>query len=461
MAPKVESVLPVSASFWSRADVQEALARRTSDGSRDVGALFRLVNRRTGTSQAKIGAAVGMEQGYVSKVMNGQRVVVSIDVLERIAGGLDMPDGARAVLGLAPAPTSSPTATDLAAGCSGNGDPRQRTFAGFADQAVTGSAFGKQLDLLRQGVTDQVAGTAMGTCSVEEWELTAAAHARATRYRPAALQLSDLANDVADLWRVLGSRQSVSSLRRVTRVAAQLAGLMSLTLIKLDERAASLRWARTAWTAANEVEDPSIQSWVGAQEAYAHYYAGEHVAAVNVARRAQAVGGRLPTVGAALAAALEARALAARGQADEARGALVRAELILARLPADCLEASAFGYNEAQLRFHAGSAFTRLHDTSRAWEAQKRALEIYPVEDYLDRALVQLDRADCLVHDGDVIEGACRVVDTLTDLTASQRAGMVAGRASELLHALPRSARSLSSAHDLRDVLMVPAGQEG
>jgi len=88
--------------LWEHPEVRAALGRRSPGGNRDIGGLLSLINRRTGTSQSKIGAAVGLEQGYISKVMSGQRVIVSIDVLERIADGLGMPDAARILLGLAP-----------------------------------------------------------------------------------------------------------------------------------------------------------------------------------------------------------------------------------------------------------------------------------------------------------------------------------------------------------------------
>jgi transcriptional regulator with XRE-family HTH domain len=54
----------------------------------------------TGASQTQVGAAVGLDQGYVSRIVAGRRVT-SIEVLERIADGLSMPDIARRLLGLA------------------------------------------------------------------------------------------------------------------------------------------------------------------------------------------------------------------------------------------------------------------------------------------------------------------------------------------------------------------------
>jgi len=61
-----------------------------------------------------------------------------------------------------------------------------------------------------------------------------------------------------------------------------------------------------------------------------------------------------------LAAALKARAQAALVRADATRSALQLAEACLSHLDAGSIGTSAFDYNEAQLRFHEGNAFTHL-----------------------------------------------------------------------------------------------------
>ncbi|MFC5180315.1 helix-turn-helix domain-containing protein [Actinomadura harenae] len=86
--------LPSSA--WQRSDVRDALT------TRDIPALLRLTQRYTGVSQARLAAALGMGQGRVNEIINGKRAVSQLDVFERIAHGLVMPDHARALLGLAP-----------------------------------------------------------------------------------------------------------------------------------------------------------------------------------------------------------------------------------------------------------------------------------------------------------------------------------------------------------------------
>ncbi|WP_117665157.1 helix-turn-helix domain-containing protein [Micromonospora sp. MW-13] len=93
--------LHIPSHLWADRTVRAAL------DARDIGALFRHVSRLTHASQTRIGAAVGLEQGYVSRIMAGRKVT-SIDVLERIADGCRMPDEARMALGLAPRQRSFP-----------------------------------------------------------------------------------------------------------------------------------------------------------------------------------------------------------------------------------------------------------------------------------------------------------------------------------------------------------------
>lgn len=80
---------------WERAEVRQALR------ARDMGAVFRYVQQYAGVSQARIAAAADMTQGRVNEIINGRREVSRLDVYERIADGLNMPDDARHLLGLA------------------------------------------------------------------------------------------------------------------------------------------------------------------------------------------------------------------------------------------------------------------------------------------------------------------------------------------------------------------------
>jgi transcriptional regulator with XRE-family HTH domain len=74
---------------------------------RDMGRVFRLVRQYAGASQTRLAIACGMTQGKISDIMRDVQRVAALDVFERIADGLNMPDDARIALGLAPHPPSS------------------------------------------------------------------------------------------------------------------------------------------------------------------------------------------------------------------------------------------------------------------------------------------------------------------------------------------------------------------
>jgi transcriptional regulator with XRE-family HTH domain/tetratricopeptide (TPR) repeat protein len=318
-----------------------------------------------------------------------------------------------------------------------------------------------RVELLRRDLDDLITEGAMTNASLDDWERTVLHFGQAARHRPPGVLLEGLTADLAELKRALSRRRSAFALRRLIRVTAQMSGLMCLTLVKLDERTEFRRWARTARVAAEEAGDPLTHSWVLAQEAYGHYYSGDLIGAVDVAYHAQDLVGNVPCVGAALAAALEARAHAALGRRQETREALARAETFLAKLDADLVVASAFGYTEAQLRFHEGNAYTHLRDTRSAWRAQERALELCPSGDYMDRAFTKLDRASCLAHDGDTPAAVSYATETLVSLSDQQRQGIITLRAHEIVAELPRKHQALPPVRELRDLLMLTAGTKG
>jgi tetratricopeptide (TPR) repeat protein len=171
--------------------------------------------------------------------------------------------------------------------------------------------------------------------------------------------------------------------------------------------------------------------------------------AVACARQAQETA-RVPCVGAVLAAALEMRAHAAMGDAPAVRAALAAAERIHGRLAPGELAASAFGYAESQLRFHAGDALTRLGDTATARPVLDRALELCAPQDYTDWAMIRLNRAACLAANGDTDAALAYAADTLTALDAPRRQGIITVRARDLLGSLTPAQRSSRAALEFR-----------
>ncbi|GAA1942016.1 hypothetical protein [Kitasatospora viridis] len=145
------------------------------------------------------------------------------------------------------------------------------------------------------------------------------------------------------------------------------------------------------------------------------------------------------------------------GRRDETADALLRAEEALGRLAPEDQQQSALGYDAAQLAFHSGSAWTLLHDTGRAWEQHQRALELYPVEQRLDRALVHLDRAECLTYDGRLSDGAGLAVETIEAVPIEHRSALLLYRARDLADSVPRTDRRLPEVRVLHDLLALPS----
>lgn len=84
---------------WERPEVRDALV------GRDMGGVFRAMQQYAGLSQARIAAATGLSQSRVNEVINGRREITKLDVFERVADGLGIPNDSRRILGLASART--------------------------------------------------------------------------------------------------------------------------------------------------------------------------------------------------------------------------------------------------------------------------------------------------------------------------------------------------------------------
>ncbi len=335
-------------------------------------------------------------------------------------------------------------------------DAEERSSNGL-DQP--GAGRGPDLDALRRELSAILNETTVSSSSLDEWERTAINHGVTSRYRSVTTMLFALSVDLADLKQTLASCHSAAALRRLTRVAAQMAGLVCLAFVRLDDRMGFRNWARTARLAADEARDPVTYAWVLAQEAYGHYYSGDLRMAIETARAAQSAS-RSACAGAALAAALEARAHASMENAAEAREAIARAEAVLSSLQDAETGATAFGYNEAQLRFHEGSAYTQLGDARAAWRAQERALALYPESDYTDRTLIYLDHSICLARDGEAPSAVEIATSALSALNQDERKGIIIVRARDLLASLPEAAKTLPPVSALRELLQSSLGRK-
>jgi hypothetical protein len=169
------------------------------------------------------------------------------------------------------------------------------------------------------------------------------------------------------------------------------------------------------------------------------------------AAEAVAVGGKTVSAGTAFVYAGLAQTLAVAGRSTDALSALRRVDDIAERLPRDVIadEASLFGWPEMRLRHTESFVYTALGDTAAAYEAQDRALALYPVPLVRIRALVLLHRATCMVHDGDIAGGLGYATDVLDGLPSQHRTEPVHAIGRQTLAALPAAEQGRAEATEL------------
>jgi tetratricopeptide (TPR) repeat protein len=445
-------------SVWIHPDVPAAL---TASSVGAIGPLLKLVKQYTGASQSQLTNALDTTQGWISKYLNDLIRVERMDMFQRIADGLGMPDEARMVFGLAPRSAPLRTAPVVPSEVTSTSSVSVSLSAADLMRPSEGVTDLRQVEILRQELHAALSEGTVAEASLDDWDRLVVRYGRQPGIARANVLLDDLS---ADLTELSGRFSGIDPPPRCGGSHAsprRCPALMCLTLCKLDDRPGFRRWTRTARIAANEAGDPVVHSWILAQEAYGHYYSGDMLEAVDVAKHAQELVPASPCVGAGLAAALKARAHAAMGNREGTLAALARAEEITAQLDGDDLVPSAFGYNEAQLRFHAGSALTHLQDVKAAVAEQERALELCMPGDDTDWAMTRLDRAACLLHSDETTDALEYATETVDSLTQAQRKGIITLRGHEILNSLPKQRQALPAAQGFRELLNLSADTKG
>ncbi len=420
-------------------------AFRAAFKSRHIGRVFKVYRNHPrhrqihgkALNQGTLGRWLNLEQSQVSRIENSPEPEWNIKIVEGYAETLHIPPH---LLWFDPTDESRSRAQSR---------PRSQESNTNGLIVVDSS---NSTELLRVNLTETLSPV-LSDAGMDDWEQRIHSLGRATRYRAAGHLMPDLTNDISDLRKLLSQSRSFKLSQRLTRALAQLSGLTSLTLLKLGDRTGSRNWVGTARTLAAETGDKDLQSWVCAQEAYFHFYDRNLTSAIESARHAEDLTQNSASVGSVLAAALEARAHALQGDNSQTFAAVGRAESYLEHLDPSLTESSAFGYDEAQLRFHQGSALTQLGSTKAALVAQDQALELYSEQNYLDRALVQLDRAQCFIHDKDVLSAIDLTVAAHSTLESPQLQGLIAVRIQEVLELLPLEAQSKSAVLDLKEAI--------
>lgn len=85
-----------------------------------------------------------------------------------------------------------------------------------------------------------------------------------------------------------------------------------------------------------------------------------------------------------------------------------------------------------------------------AWEAQDRALDLYPADVVGDPTIIRLDRALCLVNKNEVDAGCELAADTLSSLPPEHHAPIFLGHGKKILAAVPEKYSTHRSVNQYR-----------
>jgi tetratricopeptide (TPR) repeat protein len=229
--------IALPASFWHRPDVIAALA------SRDMGALFGVLHFKLKITQTRIGTACQLSQGRVSCIVRSLQEVRELGVFRRIADGLNMPEHARILLGVA---TSQPA-----------------TPAPPAAEAAPGDQ-GQQGELLRQLASARSIDPAIIAILQDETDTIRLLDRRLGAPAVAAKLEAHILHVSAGLHHSLHPAQR-EKLAKVLADAAALAGWQAIDMGRLPAA-----WAHfeTATAAAREAADPCLLAFAAGEQAY-------------------------------------------------------------------------------------------------------------------------------------------------------------------------------------------------
>lgn len=313
----------------------------------------------------------------------------------------------------------------------------------IADPAapVSGNFFGAA-DRIRRRMDDALVSGTVSVTMLDQWEETTEAYGRQYLTAPPLRLLCDVLLDFGDVRRMSERRQSLDYAERLCRLAARLAGLAGIIMIDIGDARLARSFFRTARNAADETGDRKLRGWITAREAFVPLYYGDPAEAAALARAAADMAGRHPCVAGVMAPVIEARAMARqvarRREAPQPRSLyratslLGRAHEGLARLPAPERDATAFGYTERQFLFHEGDTLVAIYHHQRARTALTRALQLYTPAELLDRSLITLGVARCLLEADEPEEALRLSKDTLVGLPREHRAPLVVRTARKL-----------------------------
>ncbi|MGV9537717.1 XRE family transcriptional regulator [Streptosporangium sandarakinum] len=294
--------IEIPADVWNRDESREILKNR------DVAGLFNLAVKYGGASQVRISTATGISQGRISQIIRRQRQVTDLEVYERIATGLGLPDHARMLFGLAPLGIASPA------------EERDDDHQKQVEELTTRLAAAAAVD----SVTVMILSTDTNNLRFMDRRHGAAAVAEKMRAQIAQIE---------SVYRHAIRPGIRAQLAHVLSETAALAGWQAIDTCSLSDA-----WDHheRAIAAAREAEDSALLAYACGQQAYVLVDLGRPAEATALLQHVRATyDRRVPAHLRTWLAAAEAEAAAVLGDEVTCRAALEQAAALLPEEDAD------------------------------------------------------------------------------------------------------------------------------
>jgi transcriptional regulator with XRE-family HTH domain len=396
MSSDAGSRITINAVLLGRVDVRSALR------CRDFGTEFRLLRQHQGTTQAQIAAATGLTQGRVSKLMSDIQIrIVHIDVIERIADGLQIPG---ALVGLA-ARAWEVGDQEREESQQGEENVLRRTALRAGGALLMGGLV-EALDSEPDAMNSALDTTNISNERLDYFETTAERlGVEVIQVVPTRI-LSSTVSHFRSVRRLVREQQKTGHRVRLVRSGAQYATVIGEILFNQGSFDLATVWYRTAYHAAVDIGDRYLADIALAGQSYIPTYSDDpngvlRITDARLDRRVTAT----PAV--AWLWGFKAKAHAVLGQAEQARRAFSQARSTLDESTPSLVRPGIFSFVPEKLAFYEASAFVTLGDTAKASVAADQALQHYDPRETTEPALVRFERASALVQSGDLDE-ACR-----------------------------------------------------
>ena len=369
MPERASDPITIPDALWQLPQMIEALK------SRDIGTVFRLVRQYGGASQARIAAAVGMTQGKVSETMKpGGRQILALEVFERIADGLQMPDSARMALGLAPRNSNGVVRDREGVGSVCRGRAHPNSGSASSDPPLPEGDASDSMELVSANDISNLVQWVTGGDATDEKiaqlarsaQSFAASHTRvpAKRLLPEILKLHRSTREL-----LLNGRHRLRHMRELVRIDADLLAHAAVIFGDVNLDHVAEKYASAALILAKEA---------GVNESYAWYaqaktarWQNRYMEAADLAR--QGFEASPPSPMKAQLAWYEANAAALLGDRIRAREALTRAEQSSEAIRGDASDLSVWSFPIERQALFALSVATRTGDPDGALRAAQMA----------------------------------------------------------------------------------------